>query len=75
MNPLIVSAQHAAYAWYLNNPTSPGKDFEDARRFARTRWTTFLPVANEGWGRLLLRVANGRQSKGARHQRLMKQGA
>jgi hypothetical protein len=75
MNPLVLSAQHAAYTWYLNEHPGAGEDYNQARRFARNEWTTFLSVANEGWGRLLLRVANGRQKLRTRQRRLSKLGA
>jgi hypothetical protein len=75
MNPLIVSAQYAAYVWYLNKQVSVKEEFEEARRFARTSWATFLPVANEGWGRLLQQIANGKENRKGRARRSMKQPA
>ena len=60
MNPLVLSAKHAAYTWYLNKNESGRKDFENARRFAQAQWDAFLPVADAGWGRLLRRIAKGR---------------
>jgi hypothetical protein len=60
-----LAAQFAAYTWYQENHTgqqSPG----EASRFARENWTVFLSVADEGWGRLLSRIASER---GKRHGR------
>jgi hypothetical protein len=68
MNPLVLSAQHAAYCWYLTQH-SAYEDFGAARRFARTQWTAFLPFAHEGWGKLLRRVVKARN----RRPRLLKQ--
>jgi hypothetical protein len=54
-----VAAQYAAYTWYQENRTgqqSPG----EAIRFARENWTAFLAVADEGWGRLLIRIGSPR---------------
>ena len=57
-----VAAQYAAYTWYQDNRTgqkSPG----EAIRFARENWTAFLSVADEGWGRLLIRIASQRAKR------------
>jgi hypothetical protein len=55
MNARKVAAQFAA-AWYEECRAGQQSPTE-AARFAREHWTAFLPVAHEGWGRLLLRVA------------------
>ncbi len=56
MDPLKMSAQFAAYAWYteVRGRTNPA----EALRFARQNWTNFVPSANEGWGKLLMRLTN-----------------
>jgi hypothetical protein len=67
MNARKVAAQFAAYAWY--EETRAGKESPaETARFAREHWAAFLPVASEGWGRLLLRIASPRTNH--RHQRL-----
>jgi hypothetical protein len=59
MNPLKVSAQFAAYVWYteVRQQTTP----DEALRFAKQNWPTFLSSANKGWGQLLMRVARPRR--------------
>jgi hypothetical protein len=37
--------------------------------FARGNWTAFLPVADEGWGRLLIRIASKRAKRHGRQVR------
>src|SRR5688572_10642615 len=51
MNPLQVSAQFAAFVWYTKRNADCSQ--ERAAMFARTHWNRFLPLANEGLGRLL----------------------
>jgi len=58
MNALKLSAQFAAYVWYTETNRGPGAHAA-AVRFAREGWQAFLPSAHEGWGQLLLRVAQG----------------
>jgi hypothetical protein len=63
MNSLKVSAQFAAYVWYTE--TKPGTATRDeAVRFARENWVPFLSCAHEGWGRLLIRVAQADAADG-----------
>ena len=58
MEPLQAAARFAALVWYTKNRVGPRPVVgEEARRFARENWKSFLPVANEGLGRLLLTVA------------------
>ncbi len=58
MKPLEAAARYAAFTWYLDTGKGPtGARENRARRFAAESWPAFLPVAQEGWGRLLLRVA------------------
>jgi len=70
MNPLKLSAQFAAYVWYTE-VRQGSRTHDEALRFARENWAAFRPSAREGWGRLLMRVANvGRVPRGGvrRHQ-------
>lgn len=63
-----VAAQNAAYTWYQENQTgqqSPG----EALRFARENWTAFLSVADEGRGRLLIRIGSERAKRHGRQVR------
>jgi hypothetical protein len=64
MNPLKMSAQFAAYAWYteVRGRTPHG----EALRFAEQNWTSFVPSAHEGWGKLLMRLAGPRRQAGRR---------
>ena len=55
MNPLKVSAQFAAYVWYTEVRQGM-RNHDEALRFAEQNWATFLPSAQEGWGKLLMRV-------------------
>jgi hypothetical protein len=64
MNPLKASAQYAAYAWYTEVRRRTTHD--EALRFAEQNWTSFVPSAHEGWGKLLMRVAGPRRHAGRR---------
>jgi hypothetical protein len=56
------AAQFAAYVWYENTQKiKPSED--DKAWFAKEYWTSFLPVAPEGLGRLLVQIGAGRPSK------------
>jgi hypothetical protein len=57
MSPLMISAHFAAYIWFTAQPDNISKDRDAAMRFAREKWEEFLPVADPGVGRLLLRMA------------------
>ncbi len=57
MNPLTISAQFAAYSWFIAHRDNLGKDRKAAMRFAREKWQEFLPLAHPGLGRLLLKMA------------------
>jgi hypothetical protein len=63
MNARKVAAQFAAYTWFENNQPE-GRSPAEAAQFALANWTAFLPVANEGWGRLLLRIASQGDKEG-----------
>jgi hypothetical protein len=61
MKPLEVAARFAAFAWYTEHCQAHRSTLQaEASRFAKANWRIFLPVAHEGWGRLLLRVAKVR---------------
>ncbi|HEY7425097.1 MAG TPA: hypothetical protein VH682_12780 [Gemmataceae bacterium] len=63
-----VAAQFAAYTWYQENRGGKERQ-EEATRFARKNWTAFLPIADEGWGRLLLHIASERAKRNGRQVR------
>jgi hypothetical protein len=70
MNPLKLSAQFAAFVWY-SEARGGRATREETARFARANWAAFLPSANEGLGRLLVRVGQSRTpSEGRRKVRL-----
>jgi hypothetical protein len=58
MSARTTSAQFAAFVWFTAHAHNTGTTQADAMRFARKNWRTFLPLAHEGLGRLLLRLAN-----------------
>lgn len=61
MKPLEVAARFAAFTWFTGNCQAPRPTLQaEGRRFAKENWQAFLPVAHEGWGRLLLRIAKVR---------------
>ena len=59
MDPRKTAAQFAAYTWYEQIRARKPASIETSR-FARENWSAFLPGANEGWGKLLLRIASRR---------------
>ena len=64
MQPSEIAARFTAFAWYTNCRQAPSKTAQaEARRFAEENWKTFLPLANQGLGRLLLRVAKTRKAR------------
>jgi hypothetical protein len=61
MSPHKVSAEFAAFTWFVN--TSADKvSTAQALQFARKNWASFLPCAHAGLGRLLLRLAAPQRS-------------
>jgi hypothetical protein len=60
MNPWKVSAQFAAFIWYSNKMKAAGAE---AAEFAKENWVAFLPYAHEGYGRLLIKIAQPRTKK------------
>ena len=61
MSPLQMSAQFAAYLWFIRQPENEGRSPEAAYEFARRHWERFLGAAHEGFGRLLMKVAQPRK--------------
>ena len=55
-----VSAMFAAYVWFSEWSEETPVVRKEALAFARENWRAFLPCAPEGLGRLLLRIAEGR---------------
>jgi hypothetical protein len=56
MDPYKMSARFAAYVWFSRRETGGPADADEAVRFAKDNWAAFLPWADEGVGRLLIRV-------------------
>jgi hypothetical protein len=62
MKPPEMAARFAAFAWYAEHRRAPtGIVRNEAERFSSQNWQYFLPAAQEGRGRLLLRVAKARR--------------
>jgi hypothetical protein len=61
MTPLQMSAQFAAFIWFRKQESNAGKSRDEAHRFARQNWERFLPSAHEGFGRLLMRLADEKE--------------
>jgi len=72
MNPLKLSAQFAAYVWYTEVRQGT-RTHGEALRFAKHNWMTFLPAADDGWGKLLKRVARPRRVETGRVRRPMRE--
>lgn len=70
MTPLEVAARFAAFTWYTRSRKAPSRVVQrEARQFALDHWEAFLPVAHEGWGRLLLQAAQTAPARGLGAQR------
>jgi hypothetical protein len=63
MNPWKVSAQFAAFVWYLERKTKEEPTQDEAVRFAKDNWIAFLPSANEGIGRLLIKIGGPKAAR------------
>jgi hypothetical protein len=63
MNPWKVSAQFAAFIWYSNKMNATAAQ---AAQFAKENWIAFLPYAHEGYGRLLIKIAQPRAKRAKR---------
>ena len=68
MNSWKVSAQFAAFIWYSNRKTAKKATPAEAAEFAKQNWVAFLPYAHEGYGRLLIKIAQPRATSGARNR-------
>ena len=55
-----MAAQFAAYTWFENTQLVE-RTAEEKSRFARKNWRAFMPVADEGLGRLLLKLRRARK--------------
>jgi hypothetical protein len=61
MDARKIAAKFAAYTWYEESRASASRN--EADRFAKKNWSAFLPVADQGWGRLLIRIAAHREKR------------
>lgn len=68
MNARKTAAQFAARVWYTE-VRAANPSLGEAVRFAKQNWTAFLPVASEGLGRLLHRIASPSQQRRRRNFR------
>lgn len=66
MDAVKVSAQFAAFVWFSNGPAK-SKSCTRAVQFAQDNWSMFLPLAHEGLGRLLLKIAEPRVAAARRN--------
>ena len=60
MDPLQATAQFAAWVWFSNHADGTWESEREATRFTRENWIEFLPLADEGLGALLLKIAEPR---------------
>jgi hypothetical protein len=60
MNPWKVSAQFAAFVWFTSKEGGKQADTGEAVRFAKRNWPAFVSCADDGIGRLLIRIARPR---------------
>jgi hypothetical protein len=75
MDPCEVSARFAAHIWFINRHGVTAAELEEARQFAREHYPSFLAYANEGLGRLLLRVGRVRRTRARRRRAQRRQVA
>jgi len=61
MSPHQMSARFAAYVWYLRQPKNMDRTKTEAHVFAKKNWEQFLPIAPEGFGRLLVKLAKAKK--------------
>jgi hypothetical protein len=59
MDALKISAQFAAYSWYMDLKDEATTAEAEGARFAREHATAFASCAHEGLGQLLIRLAAG----------------
>jgi hypothetical protein len=71
MDPRKVAAHFAAFVWFVNrNPQAQ----EQALPFANDNWPAFLPLAHEGLGRLLTKIATPQVAPARRTRRRRSEG-
>jgi hypothetical protein len=61
-----VAAQFTAYVWFENHEAKASE--EEKAQFTKADWKTFLPIAHEGLGRLLIKIAAGRSTSHRRRK-------
>jgi hypothetical protein len=66
MDPIKTSAEFAAYVWYTNGTEGNPEVVKKGKQFSKDNWVTFLPLAHEGLGRLLIEI--GKAGKERRHK-------
>jgi hypothetical protein len=69
-----VAARFAARTWY-EEVRGGRQSREETVDFVRSHWQTFLPVANVGLGRLLLRIVRVQRRKLFRCPSIVRPGA
>jgi len=70
MNPWKVSAQFAAFVWFLQERHQPRVTSREAARFAKDNWVAFLPYADQGCGRLLIAIKGSKAAGRRTHPRI-----
>jgi len=70
MNPWKISAQFAAYVWFLQERHQPAVTSHEAARFAKDNWVAFLPYADPGCGRLLIAIKGPKAAGRRPHPRI-----
>jgi len=68
MDAQKIAARFAAYTWYQEIRSGNVPPVE-AACFAQDNWQTFLPIAPEGLGRLLLTITQPRMPKRQHQER------
>jgi hypothetical protein len=66
MDPLMISAQFAAYTWFAE--CHADRSNSEAMHFARKNWPSFLELAPEGLGQLLIRIGRLCNTERRRHR-------
>src|SRR5262245_42127225 len=68
MDPLKAAARFAAFVWFVRRRENSAGNSAEAQHFARENWVAFLPLAHEGLGRLLVKIASPRGMKRRRNR-------
>ena len=61
MTPLQMSARFTAYLWFLRQPENIDRTNAEAHVYAKRNWAQFLPIAPEGFGRLLVKLVKAKK--------------